>query len=179
MDSEELKRNLTSGRHWLRLLFMVLFALILYVTGFVMAVVVVLQFLFALITGQDNPNLRRFGQSLAQYIYQTLCFLTYNREDKPFPFDDWPNEEQSVVPAPDAKPRPRASRAKSTATKSAAAKKTAIKKPAAESTVATNTVTKGPVSKSGTATKAATKTQAEPAPLSEDIQDEATEKPNI
>lgn len=165
MDSEELKRNLTSGRHWLRLLFMVLFALILYVAAFVMAAVVVLQFLFSLITGQDNRNLRRFGQSLAQYIYQTLCFLTYSREDKPFPFDDWPSEEQNVVPASVVKPRPRTSRTKSTATKKSAAAKSAV--------------TKGPVTKSGTATKAATKTQAEQAPLPEDIPDEPTEKPNI
>src|SRR5690554_6238383 len=117
MDSEELKRNLTSGRHWLRLLFMVLFALILYVAAFVMAGVVILQFLFSLITGQDNLNLRRLGRSLGQYIYQTLSFLTYNREDKPFPFDDWPSAEQSVEPAPAVKPRTRASRAKTTASK--------------------------------------------------------------
>src|SRR5690625_2431816 len=123
MDSEELKRNLTSGRHWLRLLFMVLFVLVLYVASVVMAVVVVLQFLFSLITGQDNLNLRRFGHSLAQYIYQTLCFLTYNREDKPFPFDDWPSEEENTVAAPVAKPRPRASRAKSAVAKTAPAER--------------------------------------------------------
>lgn len=168
MDSEELKRNLTSGRHWLRLLFMVLFVLVLYVASVVMAVVVVLQFLFSLITGQDNLNLRRFGHSLAQYIYQTLCFLTYNREDKPFPFDDWPSEEENTVAAPVAKPRPRASRAKSAVAKTAPAASTAAK----------SATTKGPVTKSGTATKAAIKTEAEPS-SSENAPDESTEQPNI
>src|SRR5690606_13169664 len=114
MDSEELKSNLTSSKHWLRLLFMVLFAVILYIAFIVMAVLVMLQFLFSLISGRDNWNLREFGQSLAQYIYQTLRFLTYNSEVKPFPFDDWPpvQEEIAPAPAPTPKPRPRGPRAK-------------------------------------------------------------------
>ncbi len=107
MDNEELKGNLTSSKHWLRLLFMILFAVVLYVAAIVMSFLVALQFLFSLITGKDNRNLREFGQSLARYIYQTLRFLTYNSEQKPFPFDDWPSTEE---PEP-AKPRTRAPRA--------------------------------------------------------------------
>lgn len=107
MDNEELKSNLTSSRHWLRLLFMILFAVVLYVAAIVMSFLVLLQFLFSLITGKDNHNLREFGQSLALYIYQTLRFLTYNSEQKPFPFDDWPSTEE---PEP-VKPRTRAPRA--------------------------------------------------------------------
>lgn len=121
MDSEELKSNLTSSQHWLRLLFMVLFAVILYVAAMVISVLVALQFLFSLISGKDNRNLRHFGQSLAQYIYQTLRFLTYNSEDKPFPFDDWPAVEEAPHPAP--KPRARPARSKAT-TKKATAKTT-------------------------------------------------------
>ncbi|MDQ2075515.1 DUF4389 domain-containing protein [Marinimicrobium sp. ABcell2] len=149
MNSEELKSNLTSGTHWLRLLFMVLFAFILYVAVIVMAAVVVLQFLFSLITGRDNRNLREFGQSLAQYIYQTLRFLTYNREDKPFPFDDWPATEESTAPPPASarKPRPRASRAK------------------------------GAVTKRGTSAKAAAKTKAPKPPTAEAPPEEPTNKP--
>lgn len=108
MDSEELKGNLTSSKHWLRLLFMVMFAVILYVAAIVMSFLVVLQFLFSLFSGKDNRKLREFGQSLAVYIHHTLRFLTYNSEQKPFPFDDWPSTEE---PEP-AKARSSASRAK-------------------------------------------------------------------
>lgn len=121
MDSEEIKSNLTSSKHWLRLLFMVLFAVILYIAAIVMSVLVALQFLFSLISGRDNRNLRHFGQSLAQYIYRTLRFLTYNSEDKPFPFDDWPAVQEPPPPAP----KPRTPRAKATAKKTAAKKTTA------------------------------------------------------
>lgn len=97
---EQLKSNLTSSKHWFRLVYMILFAVLLQVALAVMWVLVVIQFLFALITGNDNRNLRSFGASLSQYIYQAIQFLTYNSEDKPFPFMDWP--EAPVVEAPPA-----------------------------------------------------------------------------
>ena len=90
MDNEKLKSNITSSDHWIRLLFMILFAVVLYVAGIVVGVLVLVQFLFALITGSDNTNLRQLGDSLTQYIAQTLRFLTYNSNEKPFPFADWP-----------------------------------------------------------------------------------------
>ena len=88
---EQLKSNLTSRRHWLRFLFMVLFAVVLQVASLVMCVLVAAQFLWALISGSDNDQLRRFGHSLATYIFDSLQFLTYNTEQKPFPFSDWPD----------------------------------------------------------------------------------------
>lgn len=99
MNNEELKSNLLSAKHWLRLVFMMLFAALLQVAGIIMWVVVILQFIFSLITGQDNISLRRFGHSLSTYIYQALKFLTYSSEEKPFPFADWPadDEEPAVV----------------------------------------------------------------------------------
>lgn len=90
MNNEELKSNLLSSKHWLRLIFMVLFAVVLQVVSLIMWVLVILQFLFSLITGQDNINLRQFGFSLSTYIYQMLKFLTYSSEEKPFPFASWP-----------------------------------------------------------------------------------------
>lgn len=99
MNNEELKSNLLSSKHWMRLVFMVLFAIFLYVASIVVSVVVVLQFVFSLVTGQDNLNIRQFGSSLSTYIYQTLKFLTYSSEEKPFPFADWPdaNDEEVIV----------------------------------------------------------------------------------
>lgn len=95
MNNEELKSNLLSSRHWLRLIFMLLFAALLQIAGIVMWVLVILQFLFSLISGQDNRNLRQLGSSLSRYIYQTLKFLTYNSEEKPFPFSDWPSSAET------------------------------------------------------------------------------------
>lgn len=129
MDTETLKTNVTSGTHWLRLVYMLLFAVLLYFAGLVMGVVIVLQFLFALLTGSPNDNLRQFGKSLALYIYRVLEFLTYSRDDKPFPFSDWP-EAESASPAP--KPAPRRKAASRASTKSSKAKPSSAK-PVSES----------------------------------------------
>ncbi|MFL0808850.1 MAG: DUF4389 domain-containing protein [Agarilytica sp.] len=94
---QQLKENITSGATWMRCLYMVFFGVCLTVSRFVMWVVVVLQFLFALTTGSDNANLRRLGDSLSQYIFQALKFLTFNSEEKPFPFTDWPTPESNVI----------------------------------------------------------------------------------
>lgn len=90
MDNEQLKSNLTSSKHWLRLVFMLLFAAILQLASLVMWILVAVQFVFSLITGEDNQHLRRFGHSLSTYIYDVLKFLCYSSEEKPFPFADWP-----------------------------------------------------------------------------------------
>ncbi|WP_160152936.1 DUF4389 domain-containing protein [Microbulbifer sp. ALW1] len=94
MSNEELKQNLTSTNQWVRLIYMVLFAVLLEIAGFVMLAVVIAQFLFAIFTGSANDNLRRLGDQIASYIYQTLQFLIYNSEEKPFPFSEWPESEE-------------------------------------------------------------------------------------
>lgn len=108
MNNEELKSNLLSSKHWLRLVFMLLFAVFLYLASIVVSVVVVLQFLFSLVTGQDNTNIRQFGSSLATYIFQTLKFLTYSSEEKPFPFADWPDTSSDQAPETDVAAAPTA-----------------------------------------------------------------------
>jgi hypothetical protein len=87
---QQLKSNLTSSKHWIRLVYMLLFAVFLYVASFVVGVLVMVQFIFALITGSDNRKLRELGSSVTLYIQQILLFLTFNSDAKPFPFADWP-----------------------------------------------------------------------------------------
>lgn len=106
MDTDELKANVTSGRHWLRLVYMLLFAALVYLAGVIMAALVVLQFVFALLTGRPNANLRAFGASLSRYIWQALQFLTYTRDFKPFPFSDWPEAGEDLAQAEAEAPEP-------------------------------------------------------------------------
>ncbi len=91
--NDSAKSNVEGSAHWLRLAFMLLFALIIQMAGAVMWVVVIVQFLFALLSGQANENLRRFGHSLSVFIFQIWQFLSYNSEEKPFPFKDWPDQK--------------------------------------------------------------------------------------
>ena len=88
-----LKARLTSRDLWMRLVYMILFAIAYSVAKLLMTVAVVFQFLFILITGGANEPLLRVGQNLTRYIADIIRFQTFNTEEKPFPFAEWPDEE--------------------------------------------------------------------------------------
>ena len=88
------KANITRGDTWIRALYMVLFAVIYNIAEIVLLAVVVLQFVLTLLTGRTNARLLGFGESLSTYVYQIFRFLTYNTEDKPFPFGPWPGADE-------------------------------------------------------------------------------------
>ncbi len=121
MDNEQLKSNLTSGKHWLRLIFMALYFFVLNAIAIpLMGLLIAVQFLFALITGSPNQAVTEFCSSLSQAIHQSLEFLTYNSEQKPFPFADWPEANANVVSQPETastKPPQAASEPKETPAK--------------------------------------------------------------
>lgn len=94
---DTLRSNLFAPKQWQRLIYMLVFAVLLHVASLTMWVLVALQFLFSLFTGKDNADLRSLGAAIGTYIHQTLDFLTYNTEEKPFPFSPWPSSTASVV----------------------------------------------------------------------------------
>lgn len=87
--------SLTNVNTWIRLAYMVLFALLVMAARLLVSIVVVVQFALVLIFGKDNENLRNLGQGLGKWVYQAIMFLTFNSNDKPFPFDDWPQLDPS------------------------------------------------------------------------------------
>jgi len=89
--SEPFANNVKSRSTWLRLFFMIVVVLLAGISRVVVGAVVVLQFFHVLFTGETNKRLERLGQSLATYTYQIIRYLTFNTEERPFPFDaDWP-----------------------------------------------------------------------------------------
>ena len=89
------KISLLNANTWIRGAYMLLFGLLLVAARLIISIVVVVQFLFVLFAGSDNDNLRNLGQGLGKWVYQTLMFLTFNNQEKPFPFDEWPAVEAS------------------------------------------------------------------------------------
>jgi hypothetical protein len=75
---------------WVRFAYMALFTVLLLAARLVISVLVLVQFILVLFSGKDNENLRNLGQGLGKWVYQTIMFLTFNTENKPFPFDEWP-----------------------------------------------------------------------------------------
>lgn len=88
--NEEVKQRLAAKENWFRALFMLLFGIINYLVQFVIYLVALFQFVTHLITGKPNQHLLSFGQNLSTYSYQIMQFLTYNRQEKPYPFAEWP-----------------------------------------------------------------------------------------
>ena len=80
----------TANNIWLRGVFMILFGLLYSLAGTVLVVVAVLQFIFVLTGSAPNTRLLTFGRSLGSYVQQLVNFQSFNTEEKPFPFSDWP-----------------------------------------------------------------------------------------
>ncbi|MGS2724480.1 DUF4389 domain-containing protein [Porticoccus sp. GXU_MW_L64] len=101
--------NLLNVNVWLRLVFMMLTLFCLWIARILLWFVALFQFLLVLIVGRDNDNLRNFGQGLSTWVHQCLLFVTFNSEEKPFPFNEWPTVEPTEpyqAPQTEAQPEP-------------------------------------------------------------------------
>lgn len=86
----EMKKTIESDAFWIKTLFIFLFSVIYRILDLVVLFLVVVQWGFTLVTGEKNPALGQFSESLATYIAQIVRYITGNDESKPFPFTDWP-----------------------------------------------------------------------------------------
>ncbi len=105
---QETTDNLSSRSTWMRVVYMILFAVIFNIVEFVIAVVAVVQFLSTLFTGKVNPQLQALGQGVGAYVNEIIQFLTYHTDDKPYPFAPWPKGSAGARKAARAKPAPKA-----------------------------------------------------------------------
>ncbi|MDH3211408.1 MAG: DUF4389 domain-containing protein [Myxococcales bacterium] len=77
-----------------RALMTVLFFVIARVVEIVLAVVIVFGVLYTLITQEEPaPGVKRFSERVLAYLVQIVRYLSYNGEEAPFPFRDFPPEE--------------------------------------------------------------------------------------
>jgi len=94
-QQSDLEKNVTAKSTWIRLLYMIVMAIAWSIAVFVTSAVVVLNFLYVLLTGKTNSRLTEFGQSLASYLYQIVRFMTFNTDTRPFPIDaEWPSVKE-------------------------------------------------------------------------------------
>ena len=90
VTTDEVKQNITRGETWQRLFFIALFAFIYVVASWLLALVVVLQAGWSLVTASTSRRLCELGASLGEYLRQIASYGTFNSEEKPFPFAEWP-----------------------------------------------------------------------------------------
>lgn len=90
VTTDEVKENITRVDTWQRMFFIVLFAFIYVVASWLLALVVVLQAGWCLVTSTTSTRLRELGAGIGEYLRQIACYGTFNSEEKPFPFAEWP-----------------------------------------------------------------------------------------
>ena len=76
----------------IRVIYMLLFAVVFWALCWILAATTVVQLIVRLLNGRPNPDLTRFGASLARYARQVIEFLTFVTELAPYPFKAWPVE---------------------------------------------------------------------------------------
>lgn len=87
-----LEENLKSRATWTRFVFMLVCYVLVSLASIVGTVVVVLGFLWVLISGEVNRELRDVGRSLAIYVGDIIRYLTFNTNERPFPLGGkWPD----------------------------------------------------------------------------------------
>lgn len=75
------------GNFFVRLLYIVVYVAILGVVRFVLWGVLLVQMVLHLIGASPSPSAQRIGRDVADYIYRIWLYLSYNTEDRPFPFN--------------------------------------------------------------------------------------------
>lgn len=89
---EETRERLVDGSIWLRGLYMLFFAIAYNIAEVIIVLLAIFQFFAVLITGRVNEVLLQFGNNLSVYAFDIFQFVTFNSEDRPFPFSPWPDE---------------------------------------------------------------------------------------
>lgn len=105
MNQDDIKTNLLDSGQWIRMLFMAGFAVAAWLVVLALIVLVLVQTLIVLVSGEPNRNLRKVGWLFGAYLQEIIQYLCYNSSTKPFPFADFPSADEAtdaMNTAPDA-----------------------------------------------------------------------------
>ncbi len=93
-ENAQIPRSVTAER----ILNSFLFVFILHLVGSVLALIVLFQLLYSLVTmGPPIQRVTRFADRIIRYSFEIFQYMTYNSEHSPFPFKDLPAEEESSM----------------------------------------------------------------------------------
>ena len=98
IDKEEILKT----SKWIRFLFMLLYGFVINFALTLCIGLAIVQFLFYLFTSKPNTSIANFNSHLLEFFHDSLAFLLFQTEEKPFPFkenenDDINNDAESEV----------------------------------------------------------------------------------
>ncbi len=77
----------------IRLLYAFGYAIIAWLVLWVVFVLAVIQFVVFAINGRVNDELKSFSANLVQYLWELLAFITFVRDEQPFPIGPFPKHQ--------------------------------------------------------------------------------------
>ncbi|MBW2605205.1 MAG: DUF4389 domain-containing protein [Deltaproteobacteria bacterium] len=91
MDSKTFPRKKVA----IRLLYTVFFFIIFEILKIIIQVSVLFQYVYLLITKTYSDPVRNFTNKVSVYAYKVLRYVALNENEKPYPFQDFPQEMES------------------------------------------------------------------------------------
>jgi hypothetical protein len=82
IDKEEILKT----SKWVRFLFMLLYGFVINFAVTICIGLALVQFLFYLFTSKPNASIASFNSHLLEFFHDSLAFLLFQTEEKPFPF---------------------------------------------------------------------------------------------
>lgn len=92
------KDNAKNIDTWLRGLFILIFGVIFYFLYGLIWLLVIFQFVTKVITGGLNSNLEQLSTKMTCYAMQILNYITFQSEERPFPFSPFPSGDAKAAP---------------------------------------------------------------------------------
>jgi hypothetical protein len=86
MDSKKFPRK----KIVIRLLYTILFFIIFEILKTIIQVSVLFQYVYLLISKTYSEPIRNFTNKVSVYAYKVLRYVTLNENNKPYPFQDFP-----------------------------------------------------------------------------------------
>ncbi len=92
------KEEILKSSKWIRFIFMVLYAFALNFALTICIGLAFVQFLFVLFTSKVNTSIANINSYVIEFFEDSLAFLLFQTEEKPFPFKNNSDEEIVIEP---------------------------------------------------------------------------------
>ncbi len=76
----------------IRLLYTIFFLIVFEILKIIIQVAVLFQYVYMFITKDYNDPIRNFSNKVSVYAYRVMRYVTLSENEKPFPFQDFPEE---------------------------------------------------------------------------------------
>jgi len=92
IDTVALTKNIKEPSIWVNFFLKVLYLIFLNFIIPFLGFVTLLQLLFSLGSKKPNDNLISFSKKISIYVYQIINFITYSSDERPWPFNAFPDK---------------------------------------------------------------------------------------